>query len=117
MPARQSSCPAFVGPDASHIAVTSAWKGMDAAARATDPDGGKTFLLDVEVRGRFEPRVVQAGDTAGDLVEVLSGVEAGEHVVVRASFLVDSESRLKAALAALSSKAATPKAHGRGVKP
>jgi sugar lactone lactonase YvrE len=58
VPARQSSCPAFVGPDASRIAVTSAWKGMDAKARAADPDGGKTFLLDVEVRGRFEPAVL-----------------------------------------------------------
>ena len=31
---------------------------MDAKARAADPDAGKTFLLDIEVRGRFEPRVV-----------------------------------------------------------
>ena len=58
VPAKQSSCTAFVGPNASRIAVTSAWKGMDEAARAADPDGGKTFLLDVEVRGRFEPNVV-----------------------------------------------------------
>lgn len=58
VPAKQSSCPAFVGPDASRIAVTSAWKGMDAAARAADPEGGKTFLLDITVRGRFEPNVL-----------------------------------------------------------
>jgi sugar lactone lactonase YvrE len=58
VPARQSSCPAFVGPNASRIAVTSAWKGMDTATRATDPEAGKTFLLDVEVHGRFEPNVV-----------------------------------------------------------
>ena len=58
VPAKQSSCPAFVGPNASRIAVTSAWKGMDATARAADPDGGKTFLLDVELRGRFEPAVL-----------------------------------------------------------
>jgi sugar lactone lactonase YvrE len=56
--AQQSSCPAFVGPDASRIAVTSAWKGKDAAARAADPEAGKTFLLDIEVRGRFEPNVL-----------------------------------------------------------
>ena len=58
VPARQSSCPAFVGPDGSRIAVTSAWKGMDTSARAADPGGGKTFLLDVAVRGRFEPTVL-----------------------------------------------------------
>ena len=50
--------------------------------------------------GRFEPRAVKAGDIAGDLLEVIGGVRAGEQVVVRASFLVDSESQLKAALAA-----------------
>jgi hypothetical protein len=31
---------------------------MDASARAADPGGGKTFLLDVAVRGRFEPTVL-----------------------------------------------------------
>ena len=58
MPAGQSSCPAFVGADASRIVVTSAWKGMDAASRAADPQAGKTFLLDIEMKGRFEPNVV-----------------------------------------------------------
>ena len=58
VPARQSSCPAFVGPNASRLAVTSAWKGMDAATRAADPEAGKTFLLDIELRGRFDPRVL-----------------------------------------------------------
>ena len=54
--------------------------------------------------GRFEPREVKAGDMAGDLVEVTEGLRAGEQVVVGASFLVDSESQLKAALAAVTSK-------------
>lgn len=57
VPAHQSSCPAFVGPEASRLAVTSAWKGMNAAQRAADPDGGRTFLLDIVVKGRFEPKV------------------------------------------------------------
>ncbi|MFL5400422.1 MAG: efflux RND transporter periplasmic adaptor subunit [Myxococcales bacterium] len=57
--------------------------------------------------GRFEPREVEAGEAESDTVEVLSGVQAGERVVVRASFLVDSESRLKAALAALGSRSAS----------
>jgi sugar lactone lactonase len=58
VPARQTSCPAFVGANASRMVVTSAWKGMDPAARAADPQGGKTFLLDIPVRGRFEPHVL-----------------------------------------------------------
>jgi sugar lactone lactonase len=57
VPARQSSCPAFVGPDLSRLLVTSAWHGMDEAARAADPQAGCTFLLDVVVRGRPEPDV------------------------------------------------------------
>ena len=56
LPASQTSCPAFVGPAASRIAVTSAWQGMDQVARAADPQAGKTFLIDLPVAGRFEPR-------------------------------------------------------------
>jgi sugar lactone lactonase YvrE len=55
--ARQSSCPAFVGRRGDHLAVTSAWKGMDAAERAADPQGGFTFLIDAKVNGRFDPPV------------------------------------------------------------
>ncbi len=58
VPARQSSCPAFVGPRADRLAVTSAWEGMDEAARAADPHAGKTFLLDIAIKGRFEPPVL-----------------------------------------------------------
>ena len=57
VPARQSSCPAFVGADLSRLLVTSAWQGMDEAARAADPQAGCTFLLDVAAHGRGEPDV------------------------------------------------------------
>ena len=61
VPARQSSCPAFVGPDFSRLLVTSAWQDMDEAARAADPDHGRTFLLEAAARGRAEPDVRLAG--------------------------------------------------------
>lgn len=57
VPARQPTCPAFVGPDLSRLLVTSAWCDMDETARAADPKAGCTFLLDVAVRGRGEPDV------------------------------------------------------------
>ncbi len=57
VPASQSSCPAFVGRDLSRLLVTSAWQGMDAAERASDPDHGRTFILEAGVRGRHEPNV------------------------------------------------------------
>jgi sugar lactone lactonase len=57
VPARQASCPAFVGNDLARLLVTSAWQGMDEAARAADPEHGRTFLLEVAARGRPEPDV------------------------------------------------------------
>jgi len=57
VPARQASCPAFVGADLSRLLVTSAWQDMDAAARAADPGHGQTFLIEVGARGRVEPDV------------------------------------------------------------
>jgi len=58
VPASQASCPAFVGPDAGRLAVTSAWKGLSDEARAKEPLAGQTFLLPVEVKGHFEPSVI-----------------------------------------------------------
>jgi Cu(I)/Ag(I) efflux system membrane fusion protein len=49
--------------------------------------------------------------TVGEKIEVLSGLQPGEDVVVRANFLVDSESRLKAALAHMSQKGAPQPEH------
>ncbi|MBV8791536.1 MAG: SMP-30/gluconolactonase/LRE family protein [Pseudolabrys sp.] len=57
VPARQSSCPAFVGQDLSRLLVTSAWQGMDEAVRAADPEHGRTFVLEAAARGRPEPDV------------------------------------------------------------
>lgn len=48
--------------------------------------------------GRFVPREVTIGDRAGGLAQVLDGIEPGEQVVVKAAFLLDSESRIRAAL-------------------
>lgn len=55
IPTRQPSCPAFIGPKADRILVTTAWQDMDAAARSADPSAGHTFDLGVIVKGRFEP--------------------------------------------------------------
>ncbi|WP_407146993.1 SMP-30/gluconolactonase/LRE family protein [Bradyrhizobium sp. ORS 86] len=57
VPARQASCPVFVGPRLSQLLVTTAWEGMDGAARDADPQAGCTFLLDIAARGRSEPDV------------------------------------------------------------
>ena len=58
LPARQTTCPAFVGRNLDRIAVTSASEGLDDAGRAADPECGKTFLIDLPVKGRPEPAVL-----------------------------------------------------------
>ncbi len=49
---------------------------------------------------RFEPRLVRTGLSREGRVQVLSGVSEGDRVVTRGSFMLDSESRLQASLAA-----------------
>jgi Cu(I)/Ag(I) efflux system membrane fusion protein len=44
--------------------------------------------------GVFEPREVQTGWRSGGLVEIVTGLSAGESVVVSGAFLLDSETRL-----------------------
>ncbi|HJU83453.1 MAG TPA: efflux RND transporter periplasmic adaptor subunit [Holophagaceae bacterium] len=63
-------------------------------------DTGTTQVAFVdEGEGRFVPRELKLGTHNGDFVEVLSGLKADERVVVGANFLLDSESRKKAAIA------------------
>ncbi|MBO0750629.1 MAG: SMP-30/gluconolactonase/LRE family protein, partial [Bradyrhizobiaceae bacterium] len=57
VPARQPSCPVFAGADFRRVLVTSAYEGMDEAARVADREHGRTFLLDAGTAGRPEPRV------------------------------------------------------------
>ncbi len=59
-------------------------------------DSGASTRVYVErAEGIFEPREVQTGWRFDDRVEIRSGVEPEERVVVAATFLVDSESRLE----------------------
>lgn len=63
-------------------------------------DSGERSRVYVEsADGLYEPREVETGWRQGDRVEIRSGLRAGERVVVGATFLVDSESRLEAASA------------------
>ena len=56
--------------------------------------------------GRFAPQDVVPGQRGGGMVEIRSGIAAGDRIVTTATFLIDAESNLNAALAAL----ATPQA-------
>ncbi|TWS95705.1 efflux RND transporter periplasmic adaptor subunit [Reyranella sp. CPCC 100927] len=61
-------------------------------------DGTRRVVLIDKGDGRFEPRTVTIGRKAGAYYPVLEGVSDGERVVVSATFLIDSESNLRAAL-------------------
>jgi len=50
--------------------------------------------------GEIEMRRVELGQKAGGYYEVLRGLNEGEYVVYRANFLIDSESKVQAAVAA-----------------
>jgi RND family efflux transporter MFP subunit len=57
--------------------------------------------------GYFEPRRVETGWQVGDRVEIVKGLMPGERIVVSGNFLLDSESRMKAA-ASVSASAIDP---------
>ncbi|MBI2374839.1 MAG: efflux RND transporter periplasmic adaptor subunit [Deltaproteobacteria bacterium] len=63
--------------------------------------GAKDVVFVSLGNGKLQPREVSLGVRAGDQVEVTAGLEEGQEVVTRANFLVDSESQLRASLAAI----------------
>jgi Cu(I)/Ag(I) efflux system membrane fusion protein len=60
--------------------------------------GARQVVLVAKGPGRFEPRLVKLGTHGGGQVQILSGLKAGEQIVVGANFLIDAESNLRAAL-------------------
>ena len=78
--------------------------GVEASDVLTVPEeavfdtGTKKVVFVDKGQGLFEPREVAVGGKAGDVYEVKSGLAEGELVVTSGNFLIDSESRLKAAL-------------------
>jgi YHS domain-containing protein len=61
-----------------------------------DTGARKTVYVD-RGEGNFEPRRVETGWRLGKQVEIVSGLTAGEKIVVSGNFLIDSESRMRAA--------------------
>jgi len=67
--------------------------------------GKRQVVLVSQGQGRFAPREVQLGARSDRYLEVRSGLQAGEEVVVAANFLIDAESNLQAALGGFGSAA------------
>jgi RND family efflux transporter MFP subunit len=91
---------------------------LDAAEGVVIPDSavidtGERQIVFVSLGGgRFEPREVKLGVRSSGKAQVLLGVAAGEQVVTRANFLLDSESQLRAAIAGM--KKTSDHKHGGG---
>jgi membrane fusion protein, copper/silver efflux system len=81
-------------------------EGLRVPADAVIDSGTKNVVFVSLGEGKFQPREVQLGDSDGQNIEIVSGVADGEQVVTRANFLIDSESRLRASLAAMGGGAA-----------
>jgi Cu(I)/Ag(I) efflux system membrane fusion protein len=72
-----------------------------------DTGDRQVVILDLG-EGRFRPEPVTVGRRGGGMIEIVSGVAAGDIVVSSATFLIDAESNLNAALAALAAPEANP---------
>ncbi len=72
-----------------------------------DTGDRQVVILDLG-EGRFRPEPVTVGRRGGGMIEIVSGVAAGDIVVSSATFLIDAESNLNAALAALATPEANP---------
>ena len=73
-------------------------KALAVPESAVLDSGTRQLVLVRRAEGLFEPRTVKLGMRADGFLEVREGLQAGEQVVVRANFLIDAESNLKAAL-------------------
>ena len=71
----------------------------------------KTVFVD-RGNGFFEPRQVTIGERNGDRIQILSGLDGGERIVISGNFLIDSESQMKAAAAGMGGMAGHQ--HGAG---
>ena len=95
--------------------VVEVWQGMLANVELADPigtvlaipesavieDGKQTVVFVARPGDVFEPREIQIGLRANSFVEVKEGLSSGERVVTSATFLLDSESRLRALVRAV----------------
>ncbi len=73
-------------------------EGISVPADALVDTGEAQYVFVALPGGRFEPRPVTVGARTAEKVQILRGIHPGENVVTTANFLIDSESRLRAAI-------------------
>lgn len=75
-------------------------RGVVIPVEALVDTGNHQYVFVAKQGGVFEPRRVRVGTRSRERVQVLEGLAAGELVVTTSNFLIDSESRLRAAIEA-----------------
>ena len=78
--------------------VAALGKGVVAPVDALLDSGAEQHVFISQGDGYFEPRPVVVGRRLGDIVQILDGLDGGEVVATSATFFIDSESQLRAAL-------------------
>lgn len=83
---------------ATAVLQTTGHRGVSVPLEAVLPTGTKDIVFVNCGDGRFVPREVRVGLRGDSLVEVVAGLRPGDEVVASATFLLDSESNLAAAI-------------------
>jgi Cu(I)/Ag(I) efflux system membrane fusion protein len=72
--------------------------GIAIPVEALVDTGEHQYVFLAKGAGRFEPRLVRSGPRSRGQVQILEGLIEGDFVVTTANFMIDSESRLRAAI-------------------
>jgi Cu(I)/Ag(I) efflux system membrane fusion protein len=83
-----------------HLTPTSTQR-LTVPITAVLPTGTRQLVFVNRGDGRFVPRDVQTGVRSDSLIEIVSGLKPGDEVVASATYLLDSESNLAAAMQGL----------------
>jgi len=78
--------------------TTTGRRAVSVPLTAVLPTGTRDLVFVNRGDGRFQPREVRVGVRGDSLVEIVSGLRPGDEVVASATFLLDSESNLAAAI-------------------
>ena len=73
-------------------------EGVVVPTNAVLDSGDQQHVFVAQGEGYFDPRPVVVGRRLGETIEILEGLEGGELVATSATFFIDSESQLRAAL-------------------
>lgn len=82
--------------------------GLHVPRSAVLATGTRSIVFVRHEDGSLVPHAVTTGTAAGDHIEILSGLTAGQVVVASANFLVDAESNLGAAMQSMPADAPAP---------